>query len=156
MEETWKKIDVFPDYSISSIGRVRDDISNNIYNGSISSTTGYIRFGTSRYGKKKCIDIHRLVALAFIPNPNNKKYIDHIDRNKQNNCINNLRWVTQSENNYNTERSDNAKYIIKHRTGYRVALHINGFINQKYCKSYDDAVKYRELLLNQRRDIMGF
>ena len=49
---------------------------------------------------------HRIIAKAFIPNPNNFPYIDHIDRNKTNNSVNNLRWVTQSTNLRNTCRSD--------------------------------------------------
>lgn len=44
--------------------------------------------------------VHRLVAATFIPNPNNKPYVDHIDGNKKNNSVDNLRWVTASENYY--------------------------------------------------------
>jgi len=45
--------------------------------------------------------VHRLIAEAFIPNPDNKKYVDHIDTNRKNNCVANLRWVTGSENRNN-------------------------------------------------------
>jgi hypothetical protein len=47
--------------------------------------------------------LHRLVAETFIDNPLNLTEIDHIDRNKENNCVNNLKWTTRSENNRNRE-----------------------------------------------------
>ncbi|GAH08158.1 unnamed protein product [marine sediment metagenome] len=55
--------------------------------------------------KRKLINIHRLVAKAFIPNPGNKELVDHIDRNKQNNNSNNLRWATPKENSNNRDNS---------------------------------------------------
>lgn len=62
---------------------------------------GYRKFGF----KNKRYYIHRIVAETFIPNPDNKPYIDHIDRNPSNNNVENLRWVTVSENNYNSRRN---------------------------------------------------
>ena len=53
-------------------------------------------------GKSTMKYIHRLVAEAFIPNPHNKATVNHIDGNKMNNCVSNLEWATQSENNYHS------------------------------------------------------
>lgn len=53
------------------------------------------------YNKRKTFSIHRLVAAAFIPNPNNKPCVDHIDGNRLNNHVDNLRWATHLENNNN-------------------------------------------------------
>ena len=50
---------------------------------------------------RKKFYVHRLIAIQWIPNPENKKQIDHIDRNKFNNCLENLRWVTNQENSHN-------------------------------------------------------
>lgn len=59
---------------------------------------GYMKIRTSVDGKKTNIKVHRAVAEAFIPNPFNKPQIDHIDGNKSNNSVDNLRWVTNREN----------------------------------------------------------
>ena len=58
--------------------------------------------------RKKC-RIHRLLALQYIPNPNNLAECDHIDRNKKNNNIENLRWVTRTENRHNQDRYETSK-----------------------------------------------
>ena len=62
---------------------------------------GYYFICLFKNGKKKFFKLHRLIALAFIPNPDNKPVIDHINRNKQDNRIENLRWATRSENSRN-------------------------------------------------------
>lgn len=49
--------------------------------------------------------VHRLVAETFIPNPDNKPFVDHIDRNSSNNDVSNLRWATHQENMYNTKNN---------------------------------------------------
>lgn len=53
--------------------------------------SGYLNVGLSKDGKIKTVRVHRLVASSFIPNPNNNIIVDHIDRNRSNNCIENLR-----------------------------------------------------------------
>ena len=59
---------------------------------------GYLSIVISIEGKKHRYKIHKLVAETFIPNPDNLPVIDHIDENKHNNSIENLRWVTHREN----------------------------------------------------------
>lgn len=82
------------------------------YRSHIKSGNGYIN--VTIYGKKM-MGLHRLMALAFIPNPENKPHVDHIDRNPGNFALDNLRWVTRNENLANCDRADNsiATYGIK-------------------------------------------
>lgn len=59
---------------------------------------------------RKMYQVHRLVALTFIPNPKNLEQIDHINQNTKDNRVENLRWVSQSENQYNTTRNNLLEY----------------------------------------------
>ena len=88
--ERWKTIDSLPGYSISDKGRVRKDETGQIM--VLSKNGGYCRITISKH-------VHRLVAEAFIEKPSNDKcWVDHIDGNRSNNSVDNLRWVTPSEN----------------------------------------------------------
>lgn len=88
--EQWKSLDFknLPNYSISNLGRVWNHVSGKIWTG--APDHGYMKLGNYR--------IHRLVAEAFIPNPENKPQIDHINGIKTDNRVENLRWVTAKEN----------------------------------------------------------
>ena len=86
------------DYEINSEGIVRR-ISTKRIKKSFKRPDGYI--GIQLYitkEKVKNYQLHRLIANAFIPNPNNKLYVNHIDSNRENNSLNNLEWVTFEEN----------------------------------------------------------
>lgn len=84
-------------YSISEDGRLYSH-RNKIILKTVISWDGYEKVGYSINGKKIDIRIHRLVAIAFIPNPDNKETVNHIDGNKLNNHYTNLEWNTVSEN----------------------------------------------------------
>lgn len=99
--EEWRAIPIegMEDYQVSSKGRVR-----NIKNGQKkvlgqSVHHGYLTFHWTQNGKRKRVMVHRLVALAFIPNPNNYPQVNHKDFNRHNNCVENLNWCTQQQNN---------------------------------------------------------
>lgn len=70
----------------------------------IPDKDGYLIVTLSVSPKKKRISIHRLVAKAFIPNPDGKPQVNHIDGNKRNNHVLNLEWCTSSENNFHAYR----------------------------------------------------
>jgi len=59
---------------------------------------GYFVVGLRKDGVQKMWKVHRLVAISFIPNPENKPQVNHKDANKRNNCVDNLEWATNSEN----------------------------------------------------------
>ena len=106
--EEFKIIQEFENYSVSNLGCVKNDKTNIILK-PYYTTKGYRIVKLNNKNQR----IHRLVALAFIPNPDNKLYVDHIDNNPQNNNMNNLRWCTQQEN------QQNKKIKINNTSGYK-------------------------------------
>ena len=85
-------------YQISNLGRVYNTERNRFLKGGIS-LAGYMRVVLTIDGKKYYKNIHRLVAEAFIPNPDNLPFINHINEEKTDNSIENLEWCTQEHNN---------------------------------------------------------
>lgn len=99
MEEIWKPVVGYEGlYEVSSFGRVKSLKKNRIKN-TEGVYNDYVQVGLSKKSKVLNIRLHRIVALAFIPNPENKKTVNHIDCNKINNHVSNLEWVSQKENN---------------------------------------------------------
>ena len=101
-------------YKVSSEGQVFSVLKNKIKE-MWADKNGYLKVGLYRGIKGQQKSVHRLVAQAFIPNPENKPEIDHIDTNPTNNAVYNLRWVTRYENRHNPISM--LKYAeIDHRT----------------------------------------
>ena len=98
MNEEWKDIEDFKDkYEISNFGRIRNKLTNHIYK--MTNQYGWY-FAIILYDNthKRTARIHREVAKAFIPNPNNLPEVNHKDLNKQNNRVDNLEWCTRKYN----------------------------------------------------------
>lgn len=95
----WRTISGFSNYEISNTGLVRNKITKYILKGRLSKS-GYYQVSIKNDETNRFINkyIHRLVATTFIDNPENKKEVNHIDGNKTNNQLENLEWVTSSEN----------------------------------------------------------
>jgi hypothetical protein len=145
MSEIWKDIVGYEEYyEVSSHGRVRNKKTMRVFEPSINSD-GYFQVILSYKKVKKSFKVHRLVGVAFIDNLKNKSDIDHIDRNKQNNNINNLKWATRNENMINTDRVDNAKHIrISKNNKYQVRI---ARFKKTFCDTFDtetEAIEWRD------------
>lgn len=113
----------------------------------------YTKYTLCKNGKVKTFFLHRLLGLTFIPNPNNKPCIDHIDRNRQNNNLDNLRWATIQENalNHRVKGKIKQRFIIYSREGsLKIHIRINGkSMFEKASKNWtlEQAVNVRNIAL---------
>ena len=95
--EIYRDIKGYEDYQVTSWGRVYNKAHEKFVNPEVNFK-GYLRVDLYRNHERKHMKVHRLVAEAFIPNPENKPQVNHIDGNKRNNSVTNLEWVTDAEN----------------------------------------------------------
>lgn len=94
--EIWKQTEC-DNYEVSNHGRVRNKITGRIMKPAMTYK-GYLKAQIRQDGKQRGFFIHRLVAKAFLPNPDNLPQVDHLDNDKTNNHVENLEWVTGEEN----------------------------------------------------------
>lgn len=147
MEEIWKDIKGYEElYQVSNLGRVKS-LSRFAYNHftkerimtPIITKKGYLQIRIRANCKAKGFKIHRLVAEAFIPNPNGLPQVNHIDGNKQNNCVDNLEWCTCKENmqhavthgllhDYSGNKNPNCKVIFQYN--------LNGVFLKRWTSIY--------------------
>ena len=157
------EVGLAPDYIIYNNGIIYS--TNRI----VDTTTGYKRFleskikkttteknGYERVGlyinkKIKFFYIHRLVAMAYIPNPYNLPLVNHIDKNRKNNNVSNLEWCDSMYNNQSINTCKNFGNVGKTPSNtYRVIYASNGVKHSQTFKTEDEAISYlfvKELFL---------
>lgn len=144
MKELWKDIKEYEGcYQVSNLGRIKslDRMTNNQYGeyfmkgrilkNSIIKDKGYCRVSLNNGNGKISKRVHRLVAEAFIPNPENKPEVNHKDGNKLNNCVSNLEWCTNKEN-------------IEHSIRTGLKKHCNGCSNSSSKFTEEDIIFIRK------------
>lgn len=102
--ETWKDVPGYEGlYQVSDLGRVKGVKRGKVLS-PYTMKNGYLYVTLSKKSKEKCLPVHRLVAAAFVPNPEGKSEVNHIDANKLNAKASNLEWVTPKENTAHAKR----------------------------------------------------
>ena len=126
----WKTIQAEPEYEVSNAGDVRNRKTSHVKSIRLDKY-GYKR--VTLYPSGKTYSIHRLVAIAFIDNPNNLKTVNHVNGNKLDNSVNNLEWLSFS---------DNSKHA--HKTGL-IEVSVNGTKNPMSKFTEEDIKEIRLL-----------
>lgn len=160
MEEIWKDIENYEGYQVGNLGRIKNR------EGKIKTTyiqnKGYYCVSIYADGKTHHPTVHRLVAQAFIPNPNNYTQVNHIDCDKSNNTVSNLEWCNQNYNYregkkfYLYSHNENHFYAKLRNTDIMIAeLYKAGFtrasvarilgLNPSSLEAIENGISYREL-----------
>jgi hypothetical protein len=157
-QEIWKDIEGYEGlYKISSFGNVFSVRRNKIMLYKVHR--GYKNICLNINKQRKFFRVSRLVAQHFIPNPENKKLVDHIDRNTSNNHVSNLRWATSSENSGNTSsrKDSSSKYkgVSFHKLHKKWEVSIK-FNKKKQHLGYFTCEKEAALAYNEKaKEVLG-
>ena len=145
----------YPNYLIYEDGRVQNKTTKRFKSHlNPSKTNPYFSVMLCKNNKRKGFQIHRLIALHYIPNPENKEFVNHIDGNKLNNNIENLEWCSNienlnsyySKNKNNTSGHKNICYE-KSKKKYRVDKSYYGKKFQVTCKDLNSALWIKFIML---------
>ena len=144
-------------YKINKKGDVYN-VKRKIFMKKTKDNDDYYCIGLSKNKKRKTFKIHKLVGIQFLTNPNNYELIDHIDKNRQNNNICNLRWIDMSGNNRNVKKK--RKYDLprgvkfnKNKTRYKVEICINK--KNTYLGTYNTIEEASKAYENKYNEVMS-
>lgn len=144
-----KIIKGFEDYLVTDTGRVYS-LKSQKYMQQRKDTKGYLVVNLYKNGKQNTMRVHRLVAETFIENPENKPTVDHINRNKTNNRVENLRWANMSEQNKNRSHELN-KHANKVNNGKPITLKFENEISMSFLSVGSVKSVNRSTINNHRR-----
>ena len=153
--EIWRPVVEFPNrYEVSNLGRVRSinkKFFHKIKPQQPTTTSNYLYVALSVNNKTVSRSVHRMVAKAFIPNPLNKEQVNHKDSNRHNNCVDNLEWVTRSENIQHGRKfgSINDKHSIGVKSKNASSQYHNVFWNEQ-LQRWQPSVKLNGKRLSQK------
>lgn len=160
MMEEWRTIPGYEGlYEVSNTGRVRSldryDSRNCFRKGKVlspvKSNIGYLLVSLCCNGKYKGFTVHRLVAQAFIPNPDNLPEINHKDEDKTNNSVENLEWCDRKYNNNYGSRKDKVR-DTKIKNGYWTGLSRKESLKKYYQENRDSYREYYEKNKEKKRE----
>jgi hypothetical protein len=139
-KEIWQIIDDFPSYEVSTFGNVKNIKTEHLMKPQ-KDIPGYLNLTLLNNNKKsvRC-KVHRLVAKEFIPNPENKLTVNHIDRIRSNNHVSNLEWATMTEQNIHTHSFKKILKPINYRAICRLDINNNECLEE--YSSVSDAAKW--------------
>ena len=128
--EIWKSLDNFSKYTISNLGHIKVVKTGLILKSTMKGGYCCVRI-VNDDGIQVPMKVHRVIALCYILNPENKATVDHIDHNKENNKVSNLRWATTKEQNNNKKKKEIYGLGVS-----RIVWRINTVTNEK-IESYE-------------------
>jgi hypothetical protein len=156
--ENWKKVIGYENYEVSDIGNVRNSKTGRVLKKAVG-TQGYYKQCLCNNGKQKTVNIHRLVAKAFIDNLDNKPCVDHIDNNRTNNHFTNLRWATTKENSMNIGIAKSnisgvkGVHYYKRSNKWRASVRIDGI--RIHIGSYATLEEAKQARINKANEVFG-
>ena len=154
--EEYKLIVDYPNYEVSNIGNVRNKTTGRILKATLILNNGYLKVGLSKKKVRKTIDVHKLVSNAFLNNPDDKNCVDHINNNRTDNNVSNLRFATKTENGrnriMNQNNTSNVKGVSFHKLvkKWRAKITIDGIgVHIGYFENIEDAKQARMKKANE-------
>ena len=156
--EVWRSIENYDNYVVSSFGKIKNTKTGKVLKAS-DNGHGYLIIDLYENAIRKTHKVHRLVANAFIDNPNDKNCVDHKDNNRTNNHISNLRFATSKENNQNRKISSRNTsgckgiYFNKKAKKWQARIMIDGI--RVHIGYYDDLDDARTARVNRANEAFG-